>query len=580
MFRQVLRLLKLAKPYYKHLVITTIALIFASILNLATPELVRRLVALINTPGGLKADIIIKYVIIMTVAYLLRGIFRFFAMWVSHIAAWRYVGDLIATVYKKLQVLSMRYYSDKQTGQIMSRVMNDTRNMEALLAHSLPDFFSNILVIISVGIMLFTIDPVLAALTLIPVPFVLYVSALFSKKVLPLFKINQKVLGELNGKVQENVSGIREIQSFTKEDSEFIKMRDFCSYYGQVNINANFANAIYHPSIEFLISLGTVIVLGFGSLLVMKNNLSSANLVGFFMYLSLFYTPLTTMSRIVEDIQSACAGGVRVLEILDEKSEIEDKPGAAELGRSKGFVEFENVSFSYKQGDPVLNQISFRVNTGEMLAIVGATGEGKTTITSLLERFYEPDSGRILVDGINICDITQKSLRENISVVYQDIFLFSGTIYDNIAFGVDDPDEEQVMKASRTAHADDFIKRFPEGYNTIIGERGITLSGGQKQRIAIARAILKNAPILILDEATSAVDNETEQMIQDSIHELTGKCTVIVIAHRLTTVERADRILVLKNGSVAESGTHEDLLSMQGIYSGFYRVRNVTLKLD
>lgn len=562
----------MAKPWWGELILTVISLLAASLLSLVTPEAIRKLTALLGTPGDATTALILKYCGILVGAYLLRALCRFLSMWQAHVAAWNFVGYLTSLCYDKLQSLSMRYYSDKQTGEIMSRMINDTRQLEVLIAHSLPDMATNVIVVAGVAVMIFRINPLLALYTLIPVPFILLLSRLFTTKVAPLFKINQEVLAGLNGHTQDNLSGMKEIQAFGKEGRESLGMKDYCRHYSFVNIRANFYNAMYHPAVEFITSIGTVIVMGAGGYFVMRGRMSTADIVGFFMYLSLFYSPLSALARLAEDIQVSRACGNRVLELLDTESEIKEDDDAKDIPTCSGDVRFDNVVFGYSGDSKVLDGISFDVKPGKMLALVGATGVGKTTIVSLLERFYDPQSGKITIDGHDIRHATLSSLRKNISIVLQDVFLFNGTVYENIAYGAENATEEEVYAAAKTACADEFIREMPEGYMTKIGERGVRLSGGQKQRIAIARAVLRKTPILVLDEATSAVDNETEAQIQKAIENLSGSHTLIVIAHRLTTIMKADDIIVLRDGKIAEEGTHDELMKKGGIYCGMCSV--------
>ncbi len=561
------RFLKMAKPWWKNIVVTVVSLLIVAILNLITPELIRQMTALLSTEGALTQEAVIYFFIVLALSYIVRGVFRFLSMWQAHVAAWEFVADTTLKVFGKLETLPMSFFSGHTTGEIMSRTINDTRNLETLIAHALPDLLSGIVVLILVTVRIFLINPVLAAITLIPVPLTFLVSTQFSSKVKPLFRRNQAFLATLNSHLQDRISGMKEIKAFGKEEDEYKTMKGFAKRYAAVNIRANFANGIYQPSVECVISMGTALVMGIGGTLVLKDKLTTADIVGFFVYLSMFYTPLSALGRIVEDIQTARAGGARVLELLDTENPIKDAENAINLEKAEGKVEFENVGFCYRNDEKVLDDISFVANPGQMVAIVGATGAGKTTIISLLERFYDPQKGRVLLDGHDIRDLTVSSLRKNLSIVLQDVFLFNGTVYENIAYGKENVTEEEVYEAARLAECDGFIRELSNGYRTELGERGARLSGGQKQRIAIARAVLRKSPVLILDEATSAVDNETESQIQSAIESILGKSTVIVIAHRLTTVMKADKILVISDGKICEEGTHAELTKKGGVYS-------------
>ncbi|MDR2600250.1 MAG: ABC transporter ATP-binding protein/permease [Oscillospiraceae bacterium] len=565
--KKLIRLFRYAGPWAHLFIIATVALLIITAVNLVAPEITRRIIAIMES-GNLEAGIneIITLALILLACFAVRGICQFFNSYLSHIASWNMVNRVRCIVYDHLQKLSMSYYHDKQTGQLMSRVINDTSTFENLVAHALPEVTTSALTIIGVLIILFTINPILALLVCIPIPFIALVSML-PRLMRKYFKKGQERIAELNAVLQDNFSGIKEIQVFNKQEYESKKVREKSTQHVTMLIKALFFVGVLHPSVAFITVLGTVIVLIAGPIIAMQTQLNIADVVAYLLYLNLFYAPIATLTRIVEDIQQALAGTERVFEILDIEPEIKDSPDAITVGRLSGQIEFDNVSFAYQDDIEVLENISFEAKAGQMIALVGPTGVGKTTISGLIARFYDPTEGSIRMDGIDIKDMTLESLRNQLSLVLQDVFLFNGTIGENISYGTASATAEQIEEAARIACVDEFIETLPDKYETVIGERGVRLSGGQKQRLAIARSVLRNSPILLLDEATSAVDTETEREIQKAISKIIGQRTIIVIAHRLSTIRKADLIIALQDGKIAEYGNHEELIAKGGIYA-------------
>ena len=462
--------------------------------------------------------------------------------------------------------MSMSFFQDKQTGDLMSRVINDTSTFELLYAHIIPEMITNVITVIGVMFVLLSINWKLAILTLIPIPFILFSGYIFSTKVRPNFKKSQKALASFNAKLQDNFSGVQEIQAFGQEGYEMEQVTSKSNKYTKYILHALKISGIFHPSVEFLSSLGNVIVVAFGGILAYRGGLSVSDIVAFLLYLSLFYAPITGLARTLEEIQQAYAGAERVMEVLDTDNEIINSPNAIDLSNVQGSIQFDNVSFQYEDGVPVISKINFSCKPGEIIALVGPTGVGKTTLTQLISRYYDPTSGKILIDGIDTKDITLESLRTNISLVLQDTFLFNGTIGENIGYANPKASYEEIVESAKAARIHEDIMDMPNQYNTQVGERGMRLSGGQKQRIAIARAIIRQSPILILDEATASVDVETEKEIQKAISNLAGNRTIVAIAHRLSTIKNADQILVLEEGEIVQRGTHKELINQEGLY--------------
>ncbi|NSW54103.1 MAG: ABC transporter ATP-binding protein [Anaerolineae bacterium] len=567
---------RFAKKYWLSLLLTVVSMVSLVGAQLLIPWLIKSLVGLVTTtPFALDTvESITRLAVIGLVVFFARGLLSFLRSYAAHIAGWGVVADVRKYVYQHIQKLSLRFYEDKQTGQMMSRVVNDTDIFEALIAHATPDIIVNVLTFVGVATMLIIMSWKLALLSMIPIPLIIIVMRAYSKVVRPAFRFRQQQLGELNAVLNDNISGIREIKAFTREEIEKDRIAVGIDNYKQSLLNALKLMAIFQPLIDFFSSFGTLVVIYFGGILAFNETLPVADLVAFFLYLETFYSPVRVLSQSWERIQEAMASAERVDELIQEEPEIEDKNHPVVLKqRAEGAVMLNDISFRYNTGDMVLQHVTLEIPAHKVVALVGPTGVGKSTLVSLIPRFYDVVEGSITLDGTDIRELSLESLRQQISIVLQDVFLFHGTVRDNILFGRADASEAEMIEAAKIANAHDFIMELPDGYNTLIGERGVKLSGGQKQRLSIARAVLKDAPILILDEATSSVDTETELLIQQALERLMTGRTVIIIAHRLSTVRNADKIVVLEGNNIVEMGSHDQLLAKGGLYHRLYTIQ-------
>mgnify|MGYP003821694493 FL=1 len=541
--------------------------------QLFIPWIIRQLIARLTTEplnqGTL--DFITRISLIALMVFVARALMQFTRSYASHKAGWGVVSDARRLVYEHIQKLSLRFYEDKQTGQLMSRIINDTDLFERMIAHALPDVIVNGITLISVTAILLSMNVRLTLLTLIPIPLIIFALIGYSKLVRPAFKTRQQSLGELNAVLNDSLSGIREVKAFAREEDELDKVDNKIQLVLHKNLRALKLMAIFNPIFDLAAGIGQLLVIFFGARMAIGGTLSIADLVAFFLYLDSFYTPVRNLGNSMEAVQESLAGFERIADILIVPPEIASPAEPHEFPEPiHGNVRFENVGFHYNPGEEVLTDINLEIPAGSTIALVGPTGVGKTTLVSLIPRFYDVTQGSVFIDGVDVRDIALEQLHQSVSMVLQDVFLFHGTVRENILFGKPDATEEEMIRAAQIANAAEFIDQMPHGYDTLIGERGVKLSGGQKQRLSIARAVLKDSPILILDEATSSVDTETELLIQQALERLIKGRTTIIIAHRLSTVRNADRIVALEGAKIVEAGTHEELLAEKGLYYKLY----------
>ena len=516
----------------------------------------------------------ILYIAIFLLVLLgIDGYARYFIGNYGHVMGAKIEYNMRAEIFAHMQKLSFSFYDDAKVGQLMSRITTDLFDITELLHHGPENIILSLLKIIGALIILANINGwlTLAAFMILPIMFTF--AFFLNKKMRRAFKKNRQKIAEINAQIEDNLSGIRVVKSFANEEIENEKFKIGNDGF----LNSKKDNYKYMGSFQAGVGVFTTLiqisVIITGSILIAGQKLDISDLVTFLLYIGVFTEPIKTLVDFTEQFQNGYTGFERFREIMDIEPDIKDKEGAVELKNVKGDISFEKVSFQYHDGvDNVLNNVSLEVPAGSYMALVGSSGAGKSTLCSLIPRFYDVTAGSIKIDGTDIRDVTLKSLRNQIGMVQQDIYLFAGTIFENIAYGKPDATKEEVVEAAKNANAHEFIMSFPNGYDTDIGQRGIKLSGGQKQRLSIARVFLKNPPILIFDEATSALDNESEKVVQESLELLSKNRTTFVIAHRLTTIQNSQKILVLTEDGIAESGTHEQLLEKGGIYEKLYHM--------
>ena len=545
-----------------------------SVVDLAYPQLLRSLTKTLFT--GNKSAILgaLPWLfLILLIMYTIQSLCKYYVTCQGHIMGAKMERDMRKQLFEHYEKLSISYYSTHNSGQMMSTQVSDLFDISELAHHGPENLFISLVKIIGSFVFLFLINQKLALPLLLLVILMILFSIRQNKKMQQTFLENRIRIGDINASLQDTLSGIRVVQSFANEDTELHKFNHSNEAFLESKKDNYRCMGTFMSSNLFFQGMMYLTTLIYGGYLIAMGQMQAADLAMYALYIGIFISPIQILVELVEMLQKGLSGFRRYLEVVETEPEIQDKEGAIDLENVKGDVCYDNVSFHYSDDNKtVLSQVSIHIPAGKSVALVGPSGGGKTTICSLLPRFYDVTAGKVTIDGKDVRDLTLKSLRNQIGMVQQDVYLFDGTIRENIAYGKPDATDEEIKEAARRANMDDFIMQLPEQYDTYVGEKGTRLSGGQKQRISIARVFLKNPPILILDEATSALDNESERYIQKSLEELAKNRTTITIAHRLSTIKRSDEIIVITEDGIAERGTHETLLAKNGIYARYYNL--------
>ncbi|MFJ7829807.1 ABC transporter ATP-binding protein [Peribacillus sp. NPDC097284] len=539
-------------------------MIFISMLEFSIPQLTQYTID--DVIPGKEYGSLIWVGIGILIAAILLTLLNYLNGYIVSKVGQKAIMNLRNEMYDHIQKLDMKFFDKNRTGDLMSRLMNDVNLLQQLISSSMLQVITDTVTFFAIAIYMLFINWKLTVVLLITFPFMFYLTRVFGKRIRLSFRSVQSSAGDVSNQLQDSLSGIRLIQSFTNEEFESKRFADRNHENTVANIKSVRLRSMFGPLIDLMNNLGLIAVIVFGAWQVMQGEFTIGLIVAFLAYLRLLQSPIRNFSRVISIVQQSAAAFERITEIMETQPGIQDKKTAINVPKITKQIEFQGIDFAYVEGVPVLRNLNLMIKAGQVTALVGSSGAGKSTITSLLIRFYDPQQGTIKMDGHDIRDLTLKSLRSQMGVVSQDIILFTGTIRDNITYGKLDATDEEIIEVAKAAYAHDFIKTFPKGYDSQIGERGVKLSGGQKQRIAIARALLKNPQIIILDEATASLDTESEHLIQEALSNLLENRTSIVIAHRLSTVQKADQIVVLEKGVIQENGTHEQLLLNNGRY--------------
>lgn len=565
------RFLSFYKPHKKLFTIDFTSAVIVAILELAFPIAVQWFIDSLLPSGNWSAIISVSAALLTF--YIISTLLQYVVTYYGHMLGVNIETDMREKLFNHVQKLSFRFFDNTKTGHIMSRISNDLFDIGELAHHGPEDMFIALMTIAGTFTIMVNVNASLAMITMLVIPVLVWIISYCNMRMQRAWRRMYEKIADINARVEDSVSGIRVVQAFTNERYEMDRFQENNKKFREAKLEGYKVMAITHSSIYMATRLATLLVLVVGAWLSFRGSLTYGELVAFVLYVNVLLKPIEKISALLELYPKGMAGFKRFVELLDLEPDVQDAEDAIDVPYLRGDIRFNNVSFGYEPDRPILKNINLEIQSGETIAIVGPTGAGKTTICSLIPRFYDVTEGSITIDGIDIRKMTKRSLRSQIGIVQQDVFLFTGTLRENIAYGKLDATDEEIWDAVRRAHLEEFISGLPDGLDTQVGERGMKLSGGQKQRIAIARMFLKNPPILILDEATSALDTETERLIQQALDELAENRTTLVIAHRLATIRNADRIIVIDEHVIAEEGTREELLEKDGLFARLYEVQ-------